>query len=201
MHFLRRMIVMTMHWFLKLALVGLVLVAASLVTVSVIAQDDPDMQTKIDSAMSAGPTAVSAEATILDGDGTVLREGTNDWTCYPDNPGSPGNDPQCYDATWMLLNNAWGSDELPEITIPGIGYMLQGGSDASNTDPLALEPPEGEDWVSTPPHIMVLPVTGADLSDLSTDHSSGGPYVMFAGTPFQHIMVPVAAHAHDEDAE
>ena len=71
-------------------------------------------------------------------------------------------------------------------------YMLQGGSDPSNTDPLAMEPAEGEDWVSTPPHIMVLLPSGMDLSMISTDHMAGVPYVMWAGTPYQHIMVPIS---------
>ena len=39
---------------------------------------------------------------------------------------------------------------------------------------------------------------------LSHDPDSGGPYVMFAGTPYEHLMIPVdpvvvgsaAEHAH-----
>jgi hypothetical protein len=29
------------------------------------------------------------------------------------------------------------------------------------------------------------------LSKFSTDWKSGGPYVMFAGTPYAHLMIPV----------
>jgi hypothetical protein len=170
----------------------LVLLILPLLVVATISAQDDDVEAKIENAMSAAPAAIAEEATILDHDGTVLREGTNEWTCFPDLPVSPGNDPACYDPTWMLLNNAWGSEELPEITVPGIAYMLQGGSDASNMDPLQPEPLDGEDWISTPPHIMVLPITGTDMSSMPTDHMYGGPYVMWMGTPYQHIMVPVS---------
>lgn len=61
---------------------------------------------KIANAMSAGPTSVSADAAILDwpseagGDLIELRAGTNDWTCYPDDPSTPVNDPICADPVW-----------------------------------------------------------------------------------------------------
>jgi hypothetical protein len=34
--------------------------------------------------------------------------------------------------------------------------MLAGGSDASNIDPHATEPPQAGKWVDTGPHIMVF---------------------------------------------
>ena len=39
----------------------------------------------------------------------------------------------------------------------GFSYML-GGEDwtASNVDPAATEPPPGEDWVKSGPHVMIL---------------------------------------------
>ena len=40
----------------------------------------------------------------------------------------------------------------------GFGYMLQGGSDASNEDPHASGPAEGEEWVDTGPHVMIFNV-------------------------------------------
>jgi hypothetical protein len=85
----------------------------------------------------------------------------------------------------MAAGEDWDNTEI------GVAYMLQGGSDPSNTDPMAMEPAEGEEWVTTPPHIMIRLPVGTDISYLSTDHSSGQPYVMWAGTPFEHIMIPV----------
>ena len=173
------------------------IVGILMLAVPVLAQDDPDVEAQIESAMSAAPLAIAQDATIMGtngaGEAVVLREGTNGWTCYPDWTVSPGNDPSCNDEVWEALGAAMGAGEEPEITRVGIAYMLQGGSDPSNTDPFAMEPAEGEDWVRTPPHIMVLLPNGMDISMITADHMSGAPYVMWAGTPYQHIMVPVDA--------
>ena len=50
----------------------------------------------ITNAMAAAPEAVAGDATIIaldeKGNARTLRNGTNGFTCLPDNPGSPGND-------------------------------------------------------------------------------------------------------------
>ena len=161
-------------------------------------QDDAGTKAKIESAMSAAPSSVSEQATILDnvfddaGKFVVLREGSNGWFCFPDIPTSPGDDPQCMDQTWLDWNYAFYAGEAPKITSPGLEYMLQGGSDPSNTDPLATEPTPGEDRVSTPPHFMIVLPRHLDQTVFSTDHHSGKPYIMWAGTPYEHLMMPVA---------
>lgn len=164
----------------------------------VASQDDADTQAKIENAMSAAPSSIAENATILDwemddaGNFVVLREGSNDWSCQPDLTSTPGNDPWCLDQTWMDWTYAFLAGEEPNVTVPGIAYMLQGGSDASNTDPFATEPAAGEEWVSSPPHVMLLMPEELDQTVFSTDHDSGEPFIMWAGTPYEHIMVPVA---------
>jgi hypothetical protein len=164
----------------------------------VASQDDADVAAKIANAMNAAPSAISANATILDnalddaGAFVVLREGSNDWSCFPDFPASPGNDPQCLDQTWLAWLYAFVAGDEPKVTVPGLAYMLQGGSDPSNTDPLATEPAAGEEWVSSLPHVMLLLPGELDQSVFSTDHHAGGPFIMWAGTPYEHIMLPVA---------
>jgi hypothetical protein len=39
---------------------------------------------------------------------------------------------------------------------------------------------------------MILVPDPKMLEGISTDPQSGGPYVMYKGTPYAHIMVPVA---------
>ena len=60
---------------------------------------------KIASAMSAAPKSVAQDATIMDiddkGNMKVLREGKGTFTCMPDNPMTPGNDPMCLDKAGM----------------------------------------------------------------------------------------------------
>ncbi len=51
--------------------------------------------------------------------------------------------------------------------------------------------PEGGEWQIDPPHIMILSPGGFDENAWSHDHASGGPYIMFGGTPYEHLMIPV----------
>jgi hypothetical protein len=78
----------------------------------------------------------------------------------------------------------------------GLAYMLTGGSDASNTDPFATEPAAGEELMTSPPHVMILLPEELDQTVFSTDHHSGDPWIMWAGTPYEHIMMPTADVEH-----
>ena len=150
----------------------------------------------IQSAMAAAPASVSANATIMqaaaDGSMTTLREGSNGWTCMPDNPTTPGPDPMCGDANAMAWAHAWMTKQTPAAETPGFMYMLAGGTDASNTDPYAKAPTEGNNWVETGPHVMVV-----GSSTILKGYPSGPkpdtsvPYVMWAGTPYAHLMIPI----------
>ncbi len=152
---------------------------------------------KIQNAMSAGPKTISAKATILDwpekegGEMVVLRKGTNDWTCLPDDPSSPGNDPSCWDKPSMQFVEAWMGKKEPKLTQPGIGYMLQGGTSASNDDPFLKKPAAGQKWQKEPAHVMIFPTAKLDPKVYGTNPDSGGPWIMWAGTPYEHLMVPV----------
>jgi hypothetical protein len=161
------------------------------------ATEEQQIAAKIEEAMSAGPMAIARDATIMDFPAidtdppVLLREGSNGWTCWTDWPATPGLDPLCGDEMWEELGGAMAEGREPNITRPGLSYMLQGGSDPSNTDPFALEPAPGEDWISTPPHVMLIYPNPLDPASFSTDPDSGEPYIMWAGTPYEHIMMPV----------
>lgn len=149
----------------------------------------------IASAASAAPVAVSSEATIVAMDDKMqirtLRAGTNGWTCMPDLPHTPGADPMCLDRNGMEWAAAWMSHKDPPSDKMGFGYMLVGGSDASNTDPFARSPREGEQWVDTGPHVMVFNI-GDRFTGYPTEATNTKvPYVMFANTPYAHLMIPV----------
>ena len=152
---------------------------------------------KIKSAIAAAPEAISKEATVLDWPAKeneaprLIRKGTNTWTCLPDYPASPGNDPLCGDEMAMQWFGAYMAKKTPSISQNGIGYMLQGGSSPSNTDPFATEPKPGDSWMVEPPHIMVFPSSKLDTKVYGTDHMSGMPWIMYANTPYAHLMIPV----------
>lgn len=123
---------------------------------------------------------------------TVVHEGTNGWTCVPDNPATPAPDPACIDATAMQWLGAYMGGETPAINTVGFVYHLQGGWPVSNTDPAATEPTEGDEWLSwIGPHLAIMVPDVSALDGMSTDPHNGGPWVMWTGTPYAHIMVPV----------
>jgi hypothetical protein len=149
---------------------------------------------KITSARSAAPEAISASASVVDVSvqpPKVLQEGKNGWTCLPDLPHTPGADPMCLDKNGMAWAEAWMSKKTPPADKMGFGYMLVGGSDASNTDPFATKPAEGGHWVETGPHVMIFNV-GNRFEGYPTSHDNPkAPFVMFPNTPYAHLMIPV----------
>ena len=146
-------------------------------------------------AESAAPASLSKNATIMDREGKVLRKGTNGWMCIPDNPDTPGTDPMCMNEPWVGFVDALKNKQNPNYTQIGIAYMLQGDRPVSNTDPYAKEPKPGEDWVEgLGAHIMVLVPDQASLKNVSTDSKNGGPWVMWAGTPYAHLMIPIDSY-------
>lgn len=182
---------------LKLLVVVLV-VAGVHAVVMVMAYEDAGTQALIESAMSAAPLSVSAEATILDnamdenGEFILLREGTNGWVCYPDLVDTPADDPVCFDEAWQSWNEAIATGTEPNTTSIGLAYMLKGGSEASMDEPLAV-PPEGQDWIPSPPHIMIIVPEGMEMPQYGSDHTTGEPYLMWANTPYRHYMMPVSS--------
>ncbi|MES2847203.1 MAG: hypothetical protein V4747_19450 [Pseudomonadota bacterium] len=158
-----------------------------------LAQSEEDL---IKSAESAAPAAVAAGATIYgfdDGGGMItVREGSNGWWCMPDTPSTPGPDPMCGDANAMEWAMAWiGKTEPPKDKV-GFIYMLAGGTDASNTDPYATGPTADNNWITTGPHVMIMNATDL-MAGYPTDPvpDTSIPYVMWAGTPYAHLMIPV----------
>lgn len=154
----------------------------------------PAVRTKemiIRSALSAAPRHLRDGARVinpgLDGKMVELREGTNGWTCMADTPDSPGRDPMCLDEQGMKWAESWMSKaERPANTAPGIAYMLQGGSDISATDPWATATKK---YVASPPHWMLLWPVDATASGLPTTPKKTGTWIMWAGTPYAHLMI------------
>lgn len=144
----------------------------------------------IESAQQAAPPDIADGAGVTDLMGHELRKSLNGWVCYPDVPETPRSDPMCVDATWAAWLEALENHAAPHVERLGVAYMLLGGSDASLTDPFATEPADGEDWIDRGPHIMLLVPDPSMLEGMPTDASSGGPYVMWSGTPYAHIMLP-----------
>jgi hypothetical protein len=146
----------------------------------------------IASAESAAPLVVTSSATIKAPDGTVLREGSNSYTCYPQ---QDIIGPMCNEAIWDALISAMLNKKSFESDKFSVSYMLAGEGTAlgvSNSDPYATEPDKSDDWVKEGPHLMIVVPDRAMLEGLSTNPNDP-VYVMWGDTPYAHIMVKVAA--------
>ena len=100
---------------------------------------------------------------------------------------SGGDTPNDPDMRW---GDAWMNKKPFKAEKIGIAFMLAGDTGASNIDPYAEKRTSDNQWIAEGPHIMVLLPDLAQLDALPTDPNEGGPYVMWKGTPYAHIMVP-----------
>lgn len=94
--------------------------------------------------------------------------------------------------TAMEWAMAWMEKREPAKGKVGFMCMLAGGSDASNTDPYATGPTETNNWIETGPHVMIVGA-GDMMAGYPTDPkpNTAAPYVMWHGTPYAHLMIPV----------
>jgi hypothetical protein len=146
----------------------------------------------IKQALAAAPAAIAKNAAVMapQPDGTMkpLRPGTNDFTCLPDDPQTPGTDPMCLDSNGMKWAQGYMSHSQPTNTAPGIGYMLAGGSDISANDPYA-KPDKNTKFIASPPHYMIMWAFDPKTTGLPTTPKKTGSWIMWAGTPYAHLMV------------
>jgi len=163
---------------------------AAFMTAAVLAGDTKADGDYIKAALSAAPPAVAKDASVvrMAGDGSMqtLRKGSNGFTCL-----IMGTDKMCNDANSMEFLHAMMKKEPPPNKV-GISYMLAGDVGASNTDPFATGKTADNHWVVTGPHIMVFgpPAKGLGYTE-AKDPDPSKPYMMWAGTPYEHAMVPV----------
>ncbi|SDZ49535.1 hypothetical protein SAMN05444004_11721 [Jannaschia faecimaris] len=175
------------------AAAGIAVACAGLVT-SAFAQSAPDAEALIADALRAAPAGILETATVSDLEGNILREGTSDYTCFPAPSGIAG--PMCMDAEWRRWMAAWMGGTPFTAERVAVAYMLAGDEPdggASNIDPAASEPTAENEWVVEGPHIMIITPDPSAFEGLPTVIQTDGPYVMWTGTPYVHLMVPVEA--------
>ena len=169
--------------------------AVCLMSIVVVAQQSPShtkaesKEVKIARALSAAPASIAKAAKVVDrdpqGNETTLREGTNGFTCFPGHPGVVGAAAFCADAPALQWETDMAQNKpKPTNTEPGIEYMLAGATDWSATDPHATSGTP----IKEPPHWMIMwPVEST--SGLATNAKQTGTWIMYAGTPWAHLMI------------
>jgi hypothetical protein len=148
-------------------------------------------------AMAAGPQHVANFARIVgvdaQGKRTILREGSNGFTCQPGNPKVPGRPASCANEA----ARQWRADmaahrEKPTNAEPGIVYMLSGATQPGVSDPSGETSPP----MTIGPHWMIMWPFDPTTTGLSAVRKDTGAYIMGAGTPYAHLHImgqPVGA--------
>ena len=142
-------------------------------------------------ALSAAPKGVAKDAGVArfdkDGKMQTLRESKNGFTCAV----MAGNT-MCADANSMAFFDAYMKHANPPDKL-GLTYMLGGDKGASNTDPYAAKKAADNHWVVTGPHIMIVGPGSKSLGlSESADADPTKPSMMWAGTPYEHAMIPIS---------
>jgi hypothetical protein len=90
-------------------------------------QQERLLAAKIARAMLSGPREITKDATFAemgaDGNLIILRQGNNDWVCFPGDENEIGNVPMCADSMslqWMMDIRA--KKPKPTNTAPGLIY-------------------------------------------------------------------------------
>ena len=148
-------------------------------------------------ALSAAPEAIARDATVVmmgaDHKMRVLRQGSSQWTCVPGHAEVASPDPMCGDKNAMEWASAWMNRKVPPANKVGFMYMLRGDNGASNTDPYATKEEPNNNWIKTGAHVMIVG-SGAKMLDGYPREAKADPtkpYVMWPGTQYEHLMMPV----------
>ncbi|MHB8616581.1 MAG: hypothetical protein ACYC93_10975 [Candidatus Acidiferrales bacterium] len=141
--------------------------------------------------LSAAPKAVAKGAGVVrvgqNGSMRTLRSGNNGFTCMIMRKGNMCNDRNAMEFIHAMMKHVAPPNKM------GICYMLAGDKGASNTDPYATGKTANNHWVVTGPHIMIFGPPSKELGySKAQDPDPNKPYMMWAGTPYEHAMIPVA---------
>jgi hypothetical protein len=141
---------------------------------------------------ASAPIADQAGIVRLDPKGKVtpVRESRNGFTCtlMPDESRAP----VCADErgfAWLVA--AISQQPRPPATDrPGVAYMAKGGIHYETPDgKIVMTPSAGTKEAEEPPHWMLLWPFDSASTGIPTRPNAGGTYIMFAGTPYAHLMI------------
>jgi hypothetical protein len=175
------------------AAIGILALPAALLAQTARAAAPASDAAYIRKAEGGAPSSISKDARIArfdkDGKVSVLRDGSNDFTCASiPQMGIPA---YCGDKNaWDWMTSAMSRKDKPSNNEPGIAYMMQGGVHYETADgQIEMMPSAKTHNVKEPPHWMLMWPMDPAKTGLPTRPNASGAYVMFAGTPYAHIMV------------
>jgi hypothetical protein len=160
---------------------------------------------QIEAYSSAAPAFIGNSATIIGASGKVLRKGSNGWTCQSGNPrplpekgwkNAHEAMAACHDDEGMKWMMGYMSGTKPNMERDSYMWMLNGDMGEDNTTAGVFDKKDSTPgkWIESGPHLMLMPKDPSSLDNFSTDFTTGAPYVMFAGTDYAHLMIPVEGY-------
>jgi hypothetical protein len=148
----------------------------------------------IDDALSAAPRKIARGAAVRNWDGTMVRQGNEDYICFPtptEKRERGEHAPMCLDKVWLAWKEAWMRNEPFKAERVGIAYMLSAEATGGSIDPDAMKPASGDGLFVEGPQILLLMPDPAQLNAFSTDPGSGAAFVRWKDTPYAHLVIPV----------
>ena len=158
---------------------------------------------EISAYTSAAPAFIGKHATVIGASGKVLREGTNGWRCEPfmPMPKDGFKHPHetaaaCSDKNAVAWANAYKSNNKPELEGDGWIWMIHGDLGVDNFKPYTDGQKDAghKHFIESGAHMMLMPKDPSSLDGQTTDYTTGAPYVMFKGTPYVHLMIPLEGY-------
>ena len=159
---------------------------------------------EIETYTSSAPDFIGDFATVISASGQVLSEGPHGWTCLPFIPmpkmgfkSANAAAPACADANAVAWADAYINQTTPKIENDGWIWMIHGDTGVDNFRPYSegdKENTDPEDWIYSGSHLMLMPKDPSSMDGISTDFTTGAPYVMMKGTPFVHLMIPLEGY-------
>jgi len=138
---------------------------------------------------TAAPEHIMSKATSImmqEGKPRELQAGSNGFTCLI----NPQGTPLCADQNAMEWRKAVSERTQPPDKM-GFIYMLAGDTGTTNHDPHQRD--THLHWVQTGPHVMVVGPRVREMVGYSRTvdvADASQPYVMYPGTPYEHLMLP-----------
>ncbi|MEO8031707.1 MAG: hypothetical protein ABJC74_02130 [Gemmatimonadota bacterium] len=177
----------------------------------------PSNAVQIAGAVSPAPDSLKAGATVLGYDAAgklvSIRQGTNNLLCLADNPSSKDFHPACYQKElepFMARGRALRAQGLKRPAIDSVRYAeIMSGALRMPPRPTTLyeyygkkenfDSATGRVTGASAVYVVYTPYATEESSGLSTIPIPGGPWLMYPGKPWAHIMIvpekPKAADA------
>jgi len=182
---------------------------AALLPGAAAAVDKTSTAYQIELYTSAAPAFLSASATVIGSNGTVLKEGTNSWYCLSSLAvpatgweSARAASPICVDEVGKKWIDGYFAGTPVTLERDTYGWMAAGDTGYCNTNPMCQSDECCADgsFVASGAHMMLIPKDPTSLVGFPADSTKGEPYVMFPGSGYDHMMIPVEGyydyHAH-----